>query len=82
MTFLFWIIVGVCAAALYEYLTPKIFKKDALIVAGYRLHHSLYGVAAIALGIWLRNYIYIALGVGILIQHTATDGLKFVSKEK
>ncbi len=82
MTFLLWLISGIALATLYEYFVPKFFKKDALIISGYRLHHSLYGLAGIILGLSLQNNHLLALGIGILIQHTATDGFRFLSKEK
>jgi hypothetical protein len=82
MMFLTYLAIGFIAAVLYDHLIRKISKKDALIVSGYRLHHSLYGLAFLVLGVGMQSYKCIALGIGILIQHTITDGFRFLSKEK
>ena len=81
MNFFFWILCGIIGATLYEHFVPRIFKKEALIIVGHRLHHSLYGLVAIIFGAALQNNALFAMGIGIVIQHTATDGFRFFSKE-
>lgn len=82
MTLIISIILGYIIAHLYERVIVMATKKDALIIKGYRLHHSLYGTAFLVLGFLSQNIIAIGLGVGIIVQHTLTDGFRFVSKEK
>ncbi len=55
---------------------------------GYHIHHSTYGLASIiiSLVLFLLNersvdMFYLAFGIGIIIQHTISDG-KFVFIEK
>lgn len=90
--FFSFIIFGITGSFLYEYLTRKIgekyFKKDALIVKGYRLHHSLYGLIGLMFSLFFflngrieAFQVLIGLSIGILVQHTLTDGFRFVSKE-
>jgi len=87
------ILIGFVGAFLYEYCTGKIdrrfFKKDALIISGYRLHHSLYGLFGLLLSIlfFLSGKVGVSttllgLSIGVIIQHTITDGFRFLSKEK
>jgi hypothetical protein len=82
MTLLFSLILGMPLAAFYEYLMLKIPGKKGLIIKGYRLHHSIYGLIFITMGLALQSIFCIGLGLGILIQHTLTDGFRFISKEK
>lgn len=72
-------IAGYIAAHIYENFGEKIVKKDKLIVYGYRLHHSLYALLFLALGFIDIKVAF--FGIGILIQHTVTDGFRFISKE-
>ena len=76
--FLF-LILGYIFAIAYERLVVRIFKKDQLIVNGNRLHHSLLGVFSIALS--ARFPYLLPFGVGIIAQHTFTDGFHFLTKE-
>lgn len=79
MKYLFFTIFGFITAYLYENIGKHIVKREKLVVGGFRLHHSLYGLVFIALG--LVNISFIFFGLGILIQHTLTDGFRFLSKE-
>lgn len=72
---------GFILATLWEMFCVKIIKKTSLIILGYRLHHSLYGLLFVIFGFELQNNILFGLGIGILIQHTITDGFRFLSKE-
>lgn len=74
--------LGFAIAWFYEYFTVNILKKDALIFLGWRLHHSLYGLICILLGIGFnKNVFLVGFGIGILVQHAITDGFWFITKE-
>ena len=89
---LLWIIViglaaGYAGAAVYEatgiWLSKLTKKPPHLDVKGYRLHHSLYGLAALVLRIIAWNVLLCAVGVGIIVQHYFTgDGLVFITRVK
>lgn len=79
--------VGIVFACVYENLPfYKFTGKKALIVSGYRLHHSLYGVLLIALALLnaidINKLFLISAGVGIIFEHYLTGGgLDFITKE-
>lgn len=81
MTLLLACVVGFIVAYIWEYVCTNIIKKTSLILFGWRLHHSLYGILFIAIGFSVRNMSLIGIGIGVLIQHTITDGFRFISKE-
>jgi hypothetical protein len=80
----FAFIVGIIVAFLYEYLSgfvgKNIFNTDSVIVSGYKLHHSLYGLFFIILGLLRSKNFYVWFGLGIIFQHTLTDGFLFIQK--
>lgn len=80
MTIIISIIVGYILAYYWEFFCIHILHKKSLIIGGYRLHHSLYGLFFVIAGLYLQNIMLIGLGIGILIQHFITDGFKFISK--
>ncbi len=84
VNFLVSFVLGIVSAYLYESLAGAIgvnvFKKDALIVYGYKLHHSLYGVLFLALGYMNKSVFLAGFGLGIITQHTFTDGFRFIQK--
>lgn len=77
-------ILGIIAAFVYESLAKSIginiFKKEALIVSGYKLHHSLYGVFFLLFSLVSQKYFFLGFGLGIIFQHTITDGFLFFQK--
>jgi len=80
-----WIIAisaGFLAAFAWEYFCTHILRKTSLIINGWRLHHSIYGLLFFVIGLLFSNTFITSFGVGILIQHTLTDGFRFISKEK
>ena len=81
MTIIITSIFGFFLAYGWERFCERIIKVKAMIVFGYRLHHSLYGLAFIIIVFVFQTIIPIGLGIGIIIQHTITDGLRFVSEE-
>ncbi len=78
---LFSVILGFISAFIWEFFSGKIIHQTALILYGYRLHHSLYGIASILYGTTNKNHFLIGFGIGIIIQHTLTDGFRFISLE-
>lgn len=80
MTLLLFSMLGILLAFGWEYVCTHIIKKTSFILFGWRLHHSLFGLMFIFLGFLTQNIILIGVGVGILIQHIATDGFRFMSK--
>lgn len=86
-------IIGYLGACVYEYAAKKIgkaaFHRTTLVVFGYRWHHSIYGLIGLVFSIIFFfnarltvSGILLGLSFGILIQHTVTDGFRFLSKEK
>jgi hypothetical protein len=73
--------LGFVIAWFYEATMLQLFGGQGLIIGGYRLHHSLYGLLFILLGIFTHRSTLMSFGVGIIVQHTATDGLWFLTKE-
>ncbi len=80
--------LGYLTASVWEFVCKHIFHKESLILRGYRLHHSLFGVILFVCGFLFLvvhrpdiALILLMLGLGILLQHTVTDGFKFVTKE-
>ena len=78
---------GAIVSYCYEKAVIHITKKDRLVVLGYRLHHSLYGLLFLSLSLLFTFDIngMMALsffGMGIIAQHCLTgDGLVFVTRE-
>jgi hypothetical protein len=82
MVFLFSTLLGYILAYGWEYFCIKIIKKTSLLILGYRLHHSIIGLIIILLGMVSNSLYVIGIGVGVIMQHTITDGFRFVSKEE
>ncbi len=88
MTILISFVLGMASAFIYENLPFfKFTGRKALIISGYRLHHSLYGVLLILTAVLdifpVNNSILISAGLGIIFEHYLTGGgLDFVTKEK
>ena len=84
VTLLLSIFAGIVVAFVYEnvmkYLGKSIFNKHAFIIKDYKLHHSLYGLICFAIYAGTNNEFYLGIGLGIIIQHTFTDGFKFIEK--
>lgn len=81
-------ISGIIIAYIYENLPfYKFTGKKALIIYGYRLHHSLYGLLLVLIAFMsmlpINNLILISAGLGIIFEHYLTGGgLDFITKEK
>lgn len=80
LLFLVSTVIGFCISTLYEVFIIKLTKKRALILNGYRFHHSIYGLIFIILSFSVYNFLFF-FGIGIILQHTITDGFKFITKE-
>jgi len=80
-------ISGMVFAYIYENLPfYKFTGRKALIISGYRLHHSLYGLLLILFAILnilpINNLLLISAGLGIILEHYLTGGgLDFITKE-
>jgi hypothetical protein len=80
-------ILGFAAAYLYEILAyvlaMNIFHQNnpGLIIGGYRLHHSLYGLLFLIFGVAQKKEFYLGFGLGIIVQHTMYDGFWLISRE-
>ncbi len=72
---------GFLAAALYESAMIRLFSGNGLIISGWRLHHSLYGLLFILLGLINKKVFLLGFGIGIIAQHTLTDGFWFLTRE-
>ncbi len=88
MSLIISFVLGMTFAYIYENLPfYKITDKKALIISGYRLHHSLYGLLLILIALLnilpINNLILISGGLGIIFEHYLTGGgLDFITKEK
>ncbi len=82
MKILFSILFGYILAHLYEKVAIVMSRGKPLVVLGYRLHHSLYGIIFLGLGYLYQQQVLYGIAVGIILQHTITDGFRFISKEK
>jgi len=84
LKFIISFILGIISAFAYESLASlvgkNIFHKEALVINGYKLHHSLYGVLFLTLAYVNRNMFLAGFGLGIITQHTLTDGFRFIQK--
>jgi len=81
MEILISIIVGYVLAHVYEKVAVVVSRNRPLVVCGYRLHHSLYGILLVGLGYWYQQPLVYGVAIGIIMQHTITDGFRFISKE-
>ena len=85
LTILLGLVAGGISAFIYENLPfSKLFGVKKLVVRGYKLHHSLYGVFLIILAFFLReqSVFLISVGIGMIIEHYLTGGgLDFITKE-
>lgn len=81
-------ISGMAFAYIYENIPfYKFTSKKALIISGYRLHHSLYGLLLILIALLnifsVNNLLLVSAGMGIIFEHYLTGGgLDFITKEK
>jgi hypothetical protein len=88
MNLIIGFIAGMIFAYIYENLPfYKFTGKKALIISGYRLHHSLYGLLLVLIAFMnilpINNLILISAGFGIIIEHYLTGGgLDFITQEK
>ncbi len=82
MTLLLSSLAGFALAFIWDYFCTHVIKKASLIILGWRLHHSLYGVLLLIVGYLVQNMTLLGIGIGVLVQHTLTDGFRFISKEQ
>ena len=92
MSIYFWVFLGIifgCIFAfIYETIMPMITRKESLVIKGYKLHHSLYGMLLIVISIIFEYELSLKVflfffGTGIIVVHYITGGgFDFVTKEK
>jgi len=67
------LLAGIAAGYVYEMgyriVARKLKRKPVFRIKGFRIHHSIYGIIIAAVGLWLKHYFLISLGIGIVIQH-------------
>lgn len=77
------------------FLNDKKKKNTWLVIKGWHIHHSVYGLlVALAAGLVpfmpvkkVKQYqgqiqkLLVAAGLGIVAEHTASEGFKFIEKE-
>jgi len=81
------LILGLVATAIWEvsmyfipFLKNKYWDKPTRIF-GYHVHHSVFGLLGIMVGILIVRWYVVGLGVGIIVIHTIGDGrLVFIEK--
>lgn len=80
------LLLGVGCAFIYENLPfEKVVGIKKLVIGGYKLHHSLYGIILITSSFIFRdNAIFlVSIGLGVIFEHYLTGGgLDFITKEK
>ena len=85
LTILLGLIAGGISAYIYENLPfSKLFGVKKLVVFGYKLHHSLYGIFLIILAFLFKEQstFLISAGIGIIVEHYLTGGgFDFITKE-
>lgn len=94
--FFIWVLDGVAVTILFEMilktnkkLRDRYYRRQEIIL-GYHTHHSTWGLLSILAGIVLffANHktiglFLVALGIGIIIQHTLSAGrFVFIEKQK
>ncbi|VVA44473.1 conserved hypothetical protein [Candidatus Roizmanbacteria bacterium] len=90
MSIILGFVFGYVISEVYERIGLNITKKlriTGLIIFGYRLHHSLYGLLIIIIGLLFNNstnpLLLISIGLGNITQHYFSgDGFVFITKEK
>jgi len=75
---IFWgLLAGIAAGYVYELgyriLARKLKRKPVYRIKGFRIHHSIYGIIIAAVSLWLREYLLLSLGIGIIIQHILVE---------
>ena len=94
LSFLLWLMGGIIFTWIFEYVlkTNKMLRDRYYnrheIILGYHVHHSIYGLLAVLIGIVLFfteqrgvAYLYVAFGIGIIIMHTISSR-RFVFVER
>lgn len=90
MSIILSFVFGYLISHIYEQIGLSLTKKikvSGLIVFGFRLHHSLYGLSAIIIALVFYNsstsLLIISAGLGNITQHYFSgDGFVFITKEK
>jgi hypothetical protein len=71
------LLAGIAAGFVYELgyriAARRLKRKPVFRIGQLRIHHSAYGIIVVAIGLWLRHYFLISLGIGIVIQHIIVE---------
>lgn len=83
--FMLGLIAGYVFIFFYELCFNAIHKRKGKMpivrFKGYHLHHSLYGVALLAIFVFMTNLFILGAGIGIIVRHTyAEKKLTFIDK--
>jgi len=76
------IVLGLSITMFLEYMIYLIFQNfwyHPKMYFGYHIHHSVYGLLIMAVGMFLYTkprafYLFMGLGLGIIVAHTLNDG--------
>lgn len=81
--FLLGILIGIFFGTLWVKYTNPI--KSYATLKGRHFHHSLLFIPLITFAFFFQKpviYLFIGMGLGIVIQHTLQEGFIFISKKK
>ncbi len=82
--FILSLFLGIIFAFVYEIITgiigKKLFHQESIILLGYKLHHSLYGILSLFIFLFNKKIFYLGFGLGIILQHSITDSFNFIQK--
>lgn len=71
------LLAGIAAGFVYELgyriAARRLKRKPVFRIGELRIHHSALGIIVIAIGLWLRHYFLISMGIGIIIQHIMVE---------
>ena len=57
----------------YRIVARSLKRKPVFRIKGFRIHHSIYGIIIAAVSLWMREYLLLSLGIGIIIQHILVE---------
>jgi len=81
------LVIGCVATIIYEYIFDLIWyltgKQPIISIFGWHLHHSLYGIFVIIIFFLLFiNYIFLGIGLGVIIRHTQDEKFVFIDRHR
>lgn len=87
ITLLFGFVSGLVVSYTWEFITVRLLKIGHLAYQhGYHFHHSLlslpFSISVLFIQQLHHQFFVIGIAIGIVLQHSTTDGFVFISKEK